>query len=169
MIRRLLDALYDGAAVLAALFMIGTLAMVLGGVLSRFVSIPLRGMDMYAGYFMAGAGFLALAHTLKRREHIRVTLFLTLSGPRLRRALEVWSLGAAVLLSGLYAWFSVKLSYDSWRFNDMSTGMDATPLWIPQLSMAIGTTVLFIALIDEFWMELRHRQSSRSHVTAGHA
>jgi len=167
--RRLLDALYDGAAVVAALFMIGTLAMVLGGVLGRFISIPLRGMDMYAGYFMAGAGFLALAHTLKRREHVRVTLFLTLSGPGMRRALELWSLGAAVLLAGLFAWFSGKLAYDSWRFNDISTGMDATPLWIPQISMAVGSAVLLIAFLDEFWMELKHRQSSRKAVAAGHA
>jgi hypothetical protein len=32
------------------------------------------GTDAYAGYFMAASGFLALAHTLKHGEHIRVTL-----------------------------------------------------------------------------------------------
>lgn len=86
--RRLLDALYDGAAWLAALGMIGTLAMVLGSIVDRFVSLPLRGMDAYAGYFMAASGFLALAHTLKRGEHIRVTLLLNALGARARRGLE---------------------------------------------------------------------------------
>ena len=30
------------------------------------------------------------------------------------------------------------------------TGNDATPLWIPQIAMAVGAAVLFIAILDEF-------------------
>ena len=75
--RRLLDALYDGAAWLAALCMVGLLAMVLTSIVSRLVHVHVPGTDAYAGYLMAGAGFLALAHTLKRNEHIRVTLLLS--------------------------------------------------------------------------------------------
>ena len=74
--RRVLDALYDAAAYLAALFLIGTLVMVLLGVGGRLLDFQVRGTDAYAGYFMAGAGFLALAHTLVRGEHIRVSLVL---------------------------------------------------------------------------------------------
>lgn len=166
--RKLLDTLYDATAWLAAVFMVATLAMVLGSVIDRFWSIPLRGMDMYAGYFMAGAGFLAMAHTLTRGEHIRVTLFLNLSTPKLRRGLEMWSLSVAVVLAALFAWFSIKLAWDSWQFNDRSTGFDATPLWIPQLSMGLGTTVLLIALLDAWWMEFRHRRYSRTRAAAVH-
>jgi TRAP-type C4-dicarboxylate transport system permease small subunit len=107
--RRLLDALYDGAAWLAALLMVGTLVMVLASMLDRIVTLPLRGIDAYAGYCMAGAGFLALAHTLKRGEHIRVTLLLNSLGAKGRRGLELWSLSAAVLLSGALAFYSVRL------------------------------------------------------------
>ena len=57
------------------------------------------GTDAYAGYLMAGSSFLALAHTLRRNEHIRVTLLLNLSPPRVRRALDLWSHAIAVLLS----------------------------------------------------------------------
>ena len=74
--RRSLDALYDAAAYLAALFLVGTLAMVLLGIFGRLLSFQVRGTDAYAGYLMAGSGFLALAHTLMRGEHIRVTLIL---------------------------------------------------------------------------------------------
>ena len=34
------------------------------------------------------------------------------------------------------------------KLNDISQGLDATPIWIPQLSMAIGTTVLAVAVVD---------------------
>jgi len=153
--RAWLDRLYDAAAWLAALMMVGTLVMVVLGMVDRYVSINFRGTDMYAGYFMAGAGFLALAHTLKKNEHIRVTLLLNALPPAAKRALEIWSLCAAVLLSGLFAFYSIKLSWQSWDFHDISTGNDATPLWIPQIGMALGTLVLLVAFIDELVMELR--------------
>ncbi len=153
--RRTLDALYNAAGYLAALFLVGTLVFVLIGITGRIFNFHLRGTDAYAGYCMAGAGFLALAHTLKRGEHIRVTLLLQALQGSANKALELWSLGAAVLLSALLAWFSVRLAWQSWSFNDMSTSTDATPLWIPQLSMAVGTLVMLIAFIDEFVLEVR--------------
>ena len=164
--RRFLDALYDGAAWLAALCMVGLLAMVLTSIVSRLVHVHVPGTDAYAGYLMAGAGFLALAHTLKRNEHIRVTLLLTALSRRARRALEVWALGAATLLAALGAFYSVRLSWQSYQFNDISTSNDATPLWIPQIAMAAGNVILFIAFVDEFVLELRGR---RSHVTPDEA
>lgn len=161
--RRFLDTLYDGAAWLAATFMVGLLAMVLLGIVSRLAHFHVPGTDAYAGYLMAGVGFLALAHTLKRGEHIRVTLLLqSFTGPS-RKALELWALGAAVALAALSAFYSCKLSWQSRAFNDISTSNDATPLWIPQLGMAIGTVILAIAFIDELVLELRgQRQSAQS-------
>ena len=156
--RRLLDALYDGAAWLAALFMIGLLAMVLLAIVSRLAHFHVPGTDAYAGYLMAASGFLALAHTLKRGEHIRVTLLLTRLRGGAQRGLEIWALFAATLLSALFAFYSVRLAWQSRAFNDISTSNDATPLWIPQLGMAVGTTILFIAFFDEFVLELRGRR-----------
>ena len=147
--RRLLDALYDGAAWLAALCMVGLLAMVLTSIVSRLVHVHVPGTDAYAGYLMAGAGFLALAHTLKKGEHIRVTLLLGRLQGGARRAMELWALAAAAALAGLFAWYSARLVWQSRLFNDISTGNDATPLWIPQLAMAAGTLVLFVAFVDE--------------------
>ena len=153
--RRSLDFLYDATAWLAALSMIGVLVMVLNSILGRLLNFHLPGSDAYAGYSMAAAGFLALAHTLKKGEHIRVTLVIGRLRGGARRALELLSLSAAVLLAGLFAFYACRLVWQSHLFNDMSTSNDATPLWIPQLSMAVGTVVLFIAFVDEWVLELR--------------
>ena len=166
--RRALDGLFDAAAWAAALLMVGTLLMVVLGMVDRYVSINFRGTDMYAGYCMAGAGFLALAHTLKKNEHIRVTLLLNALPAGAKRGMEVWSLCAAVFLSGLFCFYSIKLSYQSWDFNDISTGNDATPLWIPQIGMAVGTLVLLIAFIDELVLELRGRRATQASEEALH-
>jgi TRAP-type C4-dicarboxylate transport system permease small subunit len=157
-VRRLLDALYDGAAWLAALFMVGLLIMVLLAIVSRLLHFHVPGTDAYAGYLMAASGFLALAHTLKRGEHIRVTLLLARLQGGARRGLEIWALAAATALAGLFAFYSVRLAWQSRQFHDISTGNDATPLWIPQLGMAIGTTILLIAFVDELVLELRGRR-----------
>jgi len=154
-VRRSLDFLYDAAGSLAALFLIGTLAMVLTGIAGRLLNFHVPGTDAYAGYCMAAAGFLALAHTLKRREHIRVTLVLEHVSAGARRRLEVAALVVGVLLAALFAWFSVRLAWQSFDFNDVSTASDATPLWLPQLSMAAGTLVLLVAFVDELALELR--------------
>ena len=153
--RRALDALYDGAAALAALCMVGLLVMVLLSILGRQLHFHVPGTDAYAGYMMAAAGFLALAHTLKRGEHIRVTLLLARLRGGARRGLEIWALFAATLLAALSAFYSARLVWQSHAFNDISTGNDATPLWIPQLAMAVGTTILLIAFIDELVLEWR--------------
>ena len=156
--RRALDALYDGAAWLAALFMVALLIMVLLSVTSRQLHFHVPGTDAYAGYFMAAAGFLALAHTLKRGEHIRVTLLLSALKGGARRGIEIWALAAAAALATLTAFYSGRLAWQSHVFNDISTGNDATPLWLPQLSMAVGTAILAIAFIDELVLEIRGRR-----------
>ena len=165
-VRRALDALYEAAGRLAALFMVGTLAMVLLGIASRLLSWFVPGTDAYAGYCMAAAGFLALAHTFKRGEHIRVTLILEHVGIKARRGLELWALAASSVLAGAFAYYSVRLSFQSWDFNDISTGNDATPLWIPQLAMAFGSLVFAIALVDALILEWRRK---RTHATPAEA
>ena len=153
--RRLLDFLYDSAAALAALFMVGLLGMVLLSIASRQFHFHVPGTDAYAGYLMAAAGFLALAHTLKRGEHIRVNF---LKGGA-TKAFEIWALAIATLLAVLFAVYSCKLAWQSHEFHDISTGSDATPLWIPQIAMAVGTVILAIAFIDELVLEVMGKRA----------
>ncbi|MDP2368288.1 TRAP transporter small permease [Rhodoferax sp.] len=151
--RKTLDALYNGAAALAALFLVGLLGMVLLSVAGRQLHFHVPGTDAYAGYLMAASGFLALAHTLKRGEHIRVTLLLSHLTGRWKKALELWALGLATLLSTMFAWYACRLAWQSHTFHDISTASDATPLWIPQIGMAAGAVILAIAFVDELILE----------------
>lgn len=148
--RKILDFLYIVAGWLAAVFMIGTLAMVLAGVLGRMFNFNLRGSDAYAGYCMAAGIFLGLAHTLKCGEHIRVTLVLEHVGAKAKRAMEIGCYLAGCIVASALAWFSIRLVSQSYTFHDVSQGNDATPLWIPQITMAVGATLLAIAFIDDF-------------------
>lgn len=155
--RKSLDTLYNAAGYLAAFFMVGILLMVLASVAGRLLDFNLRGSDAYAGYCMAAASFLALAHTLKRGEHIRVTLFLERFGGRFKRPLDLWCHAAGTFFCAVLAFHSGRLVWQSWLFHDISQGNDATPLWIPQIPMAAGALVLLVAVVDDFVLLIRHR------------
>jgi TRAP-type C4-dicarboxylate transport system permease small subunit len=166
--RTLLNRIYDSAAALAALFMCIMLVMVLLSIVGREFHFHLRGTDAYAGYCMAASGFLALAHTLKKGEHIRVTVLISRFTGGWLKGIELWALGMATFLTCLMAYYSVRLSWQSYTFHDISTSNDATPLWIPQISMAVGTLVLAIAFLDEFIMEIQGKRVALSSDEALH-
>jgi TRAP-type C4-dicarboxylate transport system permease small subunit len=153
--RRFLDGLYLVAGALAAIFTIGVLVAVSLSIVTRQLGVYIPGLDAYAGYSMAAAGFLALAHTFKTGEHIRVTLVLSALSNKNRMRLDIAALLVACLITASLAWFSGKLVLDSLSYNDVSTGDDATPLWVPQLAMAIGTFIFFIAVLDETTRRMR--------------
>ncbi len=160
--RNALDTLYDSAAALAATFMVALLIMVLLSITGRQFNFHVPGTDAYAGYLMAGSGFLALAHTLKRGEHIRVTLLLSALKGRWKKGMEIWAYGFASALSAMFAWYCCRLAWQSRTFNDVSTSSDATPLWIPQIAMAAGAVILAIAFIDELVLEISGKRVDRS-------
>ena len=146
--RFLLNGLFNAAGYLAGVFMIGTLLAVLSSIFGRIIpALELQGADAYAGYCMAASAFLALATTLRRGEHIRVTLIINYLSPSARRRLDVFCHVVALGVAGLLSWYSIRLVNQSLSFNDISAGLDATPLWIPQLGMAVGTTIFTLTFV----------------------
>lgn len=148
--RSLLNRLFELTGYLAGVFMIGTLLAVLSSILGRLMPVfELHGADAYAGYCMAASAFLALASTLRRGEHIRVTLIINRLSPAAHRGLDLFCHLVAIAVAANLAWFSIRLVMQSLEYNDISTGLDATPLWIPQLGMAVGTTVFVLAFVAD--------------------
>ena len=151
--RIFLDRLFEGAGYLAGVFMIGTLLAVLSSIFSRiFPVMELHGADAYAGYCMAASAFLALAATLRRGEHIRVTLIINRFSPNIYRWMNVFCHLVGLVISSALAWYSICLVVQSYTFNDISTGLDATPLWIPQIGMAAGTTIFALSLAFDLYL-----------------
>lgn len=154
--RQRLDRFFNAAGYLSGFFLIGTLLAVLASILGRLHPVfELPGADAYAGYCMAISAFMALAPTLRRGEHIRVTLLFNQLPAGGRHALDILCHALAIGMSGALAWFSIRLVLQSREFHDISSGLDATPLWIPQLGMAIGTTLFALAFLGDLILLLR--------------
>ncbi|HET9160235.1 MAG TPA: TRAP transporter small permease [Caulobacteraceae bacterium] len=150
-----LAPLYRACLWLAGIFMILLLLTIVVSIAGRQFDFYLRGLDAYSGYCMAASSFLALAGAFVRGDHIRVTLVIGRFTGRARRGFEIFSLALAILTCGAFAFYSIKMAWWSWKFHDISSANDATPLWIPQIGMAVGTTVFCIALIEELVLVLR--------------
>jgi TRAP-type C4-dicarboxylate transport system permease small subunit len=104
----------------------------------------------FTGFLLAAASFLALAYTLKEGAHIRVALVISRLPERFHRFIELWCTGFGFALSSYFSWYTALLTYESFVYNDLSSGMIAVPIWIPQIFMLFGLFILSIALLDEF-------------------
>ncbi|MES9873975.1 MAG: TRAP transporter small permease [Candidatus Sedimenticola sp. 6PFRAG7] len=170
--RRLLNALYSLSGGLAAAFIAGICAIVMGQVLLNLadriaswlfgeaIGLTIPSYSDFTGFFLAAASFLALAYTLRSGGHIRVTLFIGMISDRSQRFFEIWSVGIAMAMTIFIAWYAVALTHESYVYGDLSSGMVAVPIWIPQSAVAFGLVVLAIALVDELFCLLTGKQAS---------
>jgi TRAP-type C4-dicarboxylate transport system permease small subunit len=108
-----------------------------------------------AGYLLAAASFLALAATLKRGAHIRVTIVVGSVSPRIRHFLEIWILAVATAFLAFVCWSLVTFVYESYVFKEVSYGIIPMPLWIPQSVMTFGACALLLALVDDLVVVVR--------------
>jgi len=153
--RRFLDLLYDAAGYLAAFFVFAIFATMIAGTAMRELGLRTGGQDDLVAWFCAASAFLAMAHTFRYGDFVRVLLVLEFLGPRPRRAFEILSLFIAAFFLGYLSWWVARFVYESWQFHDMANGLIAIPLWIPQSSFVIGAVLLFVAVVDELVRVIR--------------
>ena len=168
--RRLLDRLYDAAGYLAAFFIFAIFVVMIAQTVMRELSMRTGGTDDIVAWLCAAAAFLAMAHTFKRGDFVRVSLLLEQLGPRTRRGFEIGALATATVFTGYLAWSGARYVLESWQFGDMANGLIAIPLWIPQSSFLVGAGLFFVAVADEFVRVLRGAKPSYvSAIEARHA
>ena len=146
-LRRILDRVYLIGGIIGAGFLLLILLIIVAQMIARWSGFVLPGSTAYAGYCMAAASFFSLAYALNHGAHIRVTLVLAKMGSY-RRFGEIWCFSIATFFAGYFCWYAWKAIQISRMINDISQGQDATPIWIPQIAMGLGTSLLFIALAD---------------------
>lgn len=153
--RRFLDRLYAASGALAAVCLASIALVMLLQAGMRELGMLFRGADDIVAWLCAGSAFLALGHTFRRGELVRVGLIIEQLAPRPRRAIAVTALGITVLFVGYMVYAVLRFVYESWRFEEVAQGLIAIPIWIPQTSFALGVAVLFIAVLDEFVILVR--------------
>jgi TRAP-type C4-dicarboxylate transport system permease small subunit len=109
---------------------------------------------------MAASSFLALAYTFGEKGHIRITLFLERANKEVRRFLDLWCLSIATFFSGFLSYYFVKMLIISIQFGERSEGADEIYIWIPQVTVALGSTIFFICVLHNFILVILNRNNN---------
>jgi len=159
--RAILDGLYRASSAAAAVCLCVIAGLVLVQVFGRILDAALRAFDMpiagitvpslneIAGFLFVAATFLALAATLRKADHIRVSMLIKAVPLSVRRVLEALVLVIGSAIAAYAAYHAVLQVVDSIQFSTVSFGVIAIPLWIPQSALAAGLVVFAISMIDE--------------------
>ena len=142
-----LNKIYKLSGYIAAAFLILVALFILIGISSRIFGFYIRGIAEYSGYCMASASFFALAYTFVEGGHIRITLFLEKLSASNKWLTEIWCLSIASFFSGYMAFYFIKMLIISYKFQERSEGADEILIWIPQTSVALGSTIFFISVL----------------------
>lgn len=157
-LRRALDRLYDASGALAALCLAGIFVVMLAQAWGRGAGLLFRGADDVTAWLTAASAFLALGHTFKHGELVRVGLLIDRLKGEARRRAEITALSVTVLFVGYMVWAASKFVYESWKFNEVAQGLIKIPIWIPQMSFVLGVLIFFVAVVDEWVAVLRRRK-----------
>jgi TRAP-type C4-dicarboxylate transport system permease small subunit len=159
-VRRFLDRLYDGAGIAAAAAIAAICVLMLAQAFGREAGILIRGADDIVAWLCAACAFLALGHTFRHGDLVRVGVFLDRLPGRARWHAEIAALAVSTVFVAYMLWAVARFVYDSYAFNEVAQGLIRVPIWIPQLSLVLGIAILFIALIDELVTVLRREKPS---------
>jgi TRAP-type C4-dicarboxylate transport system permease small subunit len=159
-LRRFLDRLYAASGVLAAICLAAICAVMLAQAFGRTAGVLIRGADDIVAWLCAAAAFLALGHTFRHGELVRVGLWLHKLKPRARWIAEVVALGITCAFVAYMLWAASRFVYESWAFKEVAQGLIPVPIWIPQLSFVIGVLIFFVAVLDELVVVLKGQKPS---------
>ena len=147
--RRVLDAVYDGAAAIGAACIALICALMVGQSLGRQFGWPTGAINDLVAWLCAAAAFLTMAHAFRHGDFVRVTLLLEGRSARARRAIEGGCLSIAAVSIAYFAFWACRFTWQSWAFHEVSQGIWVVPIWIPQASFALGSMLFLVAVVDE--------------------
>ena len=153
--RQFLDRIYEGAGYLAGACIVVITIMILVQIVARWFGVIVPSTEDFSGYLLAATSFLALAHTFRHGGHIRVTLLIHRLPAGGQRGFMYFALIVITTIAGYGAYHLSYLVYESWSFEELSQGYIAIPLWVPQVPMALGAILFFVALVDDLILSLR--------------
>ena len=144
-----LDRLYLWSGYAAGFFLVVTLALMMVLAIGRSFAFNIPDGTDFASWSMAAMSFLGMAHTFKRGEMIRVGLLLEKLKGTPKHVAELFALSVALAFMLYFTYHAYEFVRVSRMTNEMSNGVIAVPVWLPQLSFLIGAVILTIAVIDE--------------------
>ena len=148
-VNRLIVGLANVSMAVAALGVLAMCLLVTGAVVVRYVfNWPVVWVPEIVGYLMVALVFLALGETMLAGRHIKIDLVVGRLPRRLRDVVELLTLTLSVGVAGFFTWHGLNTMLRSLDYGRRDAfGALNMPLWIPQMAMPIGLSILTLVAI----------------------
>ncbi|MGJ8597579.1 TRAP transporter small permease [Sulfitobacter sp.] len=140
--------LFNFCGALAALSLLGITILILSQIGLRLMGSQIPSADDFAAWGLSASIFLALPAALMHGDHIRVTSLRQLMAPKLGHFADILAAGFATVMMGWVAWAIFGYVQESWTYHEVSQGVIAVPLWLPQAPMAFGAVLFALAFAE---------------------
>jgi len=116
-------------------------------VMRHIFNDPTIWADEFSCYLLVAVTFLGAAYTLVIDGHIRVETIVERFPHKVREWVEFIAdiLGFGFLI--IFGWYAFELVWDSYTYVNLASTLARTPLFIPQLSVALGLTWLCLQML----------------------
>lgn len=108
-----------------------------------------------SGFLLAASTFLGLCYTFINGGHVRIGIISQIAPPQIKRGAEIFCCALALLVSGYMTVQMTLFTIETYQFGDLSPGLLAAPLWIPQSAVAFGLFAFTIAILEQSLLVLR--------------
>jgi len=154
---RAIDALTDAAGAISgwSIFLVGLLVMY-EVVMRAFFRAPTIWVTDTSTYLMTWFAFMTTAYGLKSGSHIEVDVLTHTLGARSKAILHVGALALVLLYVAIFAYFGWQMVLESHERRQVTPNLLHFPVWIIQLGLAIGMTVMVLQTVRAAARQINH-------------
>lgn len=153
-----MDRLIRCAGALSVLCLCGMVLVLAATLVLRPVGILVPSSEIIATFLMVGMALFGFVYAYAEGVHVRVDALHQRMPAPVRRGVDVLCHVGGALLCGALAFHSGGLAWMAFRFNDLSDGLVAIPMWIPLGTVPLGFGLFALALLRDGLRLLRGRE-----------
>lgn len=135
-------------AVAATLVLMMTLFVSYDVLMRHVLGRPLPFSDEIGAYLLVAITYLGLAYTLREDRHINIDVVTRLMNARANRWTSIIVSVLSLVTMIVFTWQAFRMVQSSYRYRVATYSVLATPLWIPQLFVAIGLLAFSLQMVS---------------------
>lgn len=147
---RWIDVLTDFGGGLASISLAGLTIVVVLEILLRFLfNAPTIWVGEMSVYLCMACGLLGAAYALRMDMHFGITIIIDRISAKTRRRMRILTNSMGLVYAMVLLIKGFQMAQFSYEMEDVSTGLMATPLWIPNLLIPLAGLLLALQFINK--------------------
>ena len=133
-------------ALIAIILVLSVLLNFSNVILRKFFSAPIVGAEEVMNFLMVAVVFLGAGVVAYDNTHINMEIVIDRFAPPIATAFRSFAQFAAIVVAAILVWLGIPIVQHLAQFNELSQAANV-PLWIPQLMVPVGLTLLALGAL----------------------